>query len=138
MNKILLIAAAAATLAGCNKTPTRTDNTASNSSANAAATTSAPAATNMVTANGSPPGTYDVTDKKGTKTVAKLMADGTFVDTDASGKEIDKGTWNVKDGKTCFTPTGKTAECYKESAVGADGSFTATSDKETVTVKKAS
>lgn len=139
MNKMLLLAAAAASLAGCNKAATSTGNAMSNAAAsNVAATTTAPAAAAMVTANGSPPGTYDVTDKKGTKTQAKLMADGTFVDTDAKGKEIDKGTWNVTGGKTCFTPTGKTAECYKESAVGADGSFTATSDKETVTVKKAS
>jgi hypothetical protein len=135
MNKMFLIAASAVALAGCNKAAAPTDNAASN----AAATAPAPAAAAMVTANGSPPGTYDVTDKKGVKTVAKLMADGTFVDTDAKGKEIDKGTWNVTGGKTCFTPTGKTAECYKESAVGADGSFKATSDKgETVTVKKAS
>jgi hypothetical protein len=141
MNKMFLLAAAAVSLAGCQKAATPTDNGASNAAAsNTAATNSAaPAATAMATANGSPPGTYDVTDKKGTKSQAKLMADGTYVDTDAKGKEIDKGTWNVTGGKTCFTPTGKTAECFKETAVGADGSFTATSDKgETVTVKKAS
>jgi hypothetical protein len=133
MNKMFLIAASAVALAGCNKAPAPTDNAASNTTA----TAPAPAAATMVTANGSGPGTYDVTDKKGTKTVAKLMADGTFVDTDAKGKEIDKGTWNVKDDKTCFT--GKNAACYKESPIGADGTFTATSDKgETVTVKKAS
>jgi hypothetical protein len=133
MNKMFLVAASAVALAGCHKAAAPTDNAASN----AATAATAPAAAAMVTANGSPPGSYDVTDKKGTKSVAKLMADGTFVDTDAKGKEIDRGTWNVTNGKTCFT--GKNAACYKESAVGADGSFTATSDKgETVTVKKAS
>jgi hypothetical protein len=135
MNKMFLVAASAVALAGCHKATAPTDNAASNAAATAPAP--APAAAAMVTANGSPPGSYDVTDKKGTKSVAKLMADGTFVDTDAKGKEIDKGTWNVTNGKTCFT--GKNAACYKESPVGPDGSFTATSNKgETVTVKKAS
>jgi hypothetical protein len=146
MNKMLLVAAAAVALAGCNKAAAPADNSASNAAAatNTADTNAtdmnatAPAAAAMVTANGSPPGTYDVAMKDGSKGKTTLNADGTYTDVDSNGKET-KGTWAVKDGKTCFTPTGKTAECYTESAVGADGSFTATSAKgETVTVKKAS
>jgi hypothetical protein len=145
MNKILLVAVAVVALAGCKKAETTADNSASNaatstdnSMANTAATTSDAAAPAMVTANGSPPGTYDVVMKDGSKGKTTLNADGTYTDVDAKGKET-KGTWAVKDGKTCFTPEGKTAECYTESAPGADGSFTATSAKgETVTVKKSS
>ena len=142
MNKMLLVAVAAVALAGCKKAETGTENAAynetSNASANEAAATEAPAAGNVVTANGSPPGTYDVVMKDGSKGKTTLNADGTYTDVDAKGKET-KGTWAVKDGKTCFTPDGKTAECYTESAPGADGSFTATSAKgETVTVKKSS
>ena len=84
-------------------------------------------------------GTYDATMKDGTKSKTVLNADGTYVDTDPKGKET-KGTWNVTGGKTCFDPEGAEGPmCYTESAVGADGSFTATSDKgEAVTVKKVS
>jgi hypothetical protein len=44
----------------------------------------------------------------------------------------------VADGKTCFDPDGDEGPtCYTETAVGADGSFTATPDKgDPVTVKK--
>jgi len=145
MNKMLLVAVAVVALAGCKKAETTADNSASNaaastdnSMANTAATTSNAAAPAMVTANGSGPGTYDVTQKNGDKGQTTLNADGTYVDKDSKGKEV-KGTWAVTDGKTCFTPTGQSEECYTESPVGADGSFTATSSKgETVTVKKAS
>jgi len=144
MKKMLLVAVAVVALAGCKKAETA-DNSASNaaastdnSMANTAATTSNAAAPAMVTANGSGPGTYDVTQKNGDKGQTTLNADGTYVDKDSKGKEV-KGTWAVKDGKTCFTPTGQSEECYTESPVGDDGSFTATSSKgETVTVKKAS
>ncbi|HEX6072253.1 MAG TPA: hypothetical protein VFY95_04520 [Sphingomicrobium sp.] len=106
---------------------------------NGAAEMNAPAAATMVTANGSTPGTYEVTMKDGTKSKATLMADGTYADTDPKGKET-KGTWNVTGGKTCFDPDGAEGPmCYTESAVGADGSFTATPDKgDPVTVKKVS
>lgn len=106
----------------------------------AEANTAAPAAASMTTANGSTPGTFEVTMKDGAKGgLSTLNADGTYTDTDVKGKQT-KGTWNVTGGKTCFDPDGAEGpSCYTESAVGADGSFTATSDKgETVTVKKVS
>jgi hypothetical protein len=93
----------------------------------------------MVTANGSTPGTFEVTMKDGKKGQSVLNADGTYVDKDASGKETAHGTWNVTNGKTCFDPAGNEGpECFTETAVGADGTFTATSDKRVVTVKKVS
>ena len=136
MKQLLLVAAAAAALVGCQKAADQTNQAASN-----AATTPAPAPAPaaMVTANGSTPGTFEVTTKDGKKGHTVLNADGTYMDTDPSGKET-KGTWNVTGGKTCFDPDGAEGPaCYAESAVGADGSFTATSEKgEKVTVKKVS
>ena len=72
------------------------------------------------------PGSYDVTGPDGTKTVDTLMADGSYVTRDDKDKVVDKGAWASKDGKTCFTPEGKTETCYSESAHAADGSFSAT------------
>ena len=81
----------------------------------------------VTTANGATPGSYDVTGPDGTKTVSTLMADGTYVDRDEAGKVTEKGTWAVKDGKTCFDAEGDVAEvCYTEGAQNADGSFDAT------------
>ncbi len=137
MKNVLLAAAAVAALGACQK-PATTSNETNETAANASATAPAPAAA-MVTANGSTPGTFEVTTKDGKKGKTVLNADGTYVDTDPSGKET-KGTWNVTDGKTCFDPDGNEGpSCYAESAVGADGTFTATSEKgEKVTVKKVS
>ena len=88
------------------------------------------------TANGSAAGSYDVTGPDGTQSVETLMADGTYVARDKSDKVVEKGTWAVKDGKTCFTPEGKTEQCYSESARGADGSFDATGPDGKVTKVK--
>ena len=134
MKQLLLLTAATAVLVGCQKPADQSNQAASN-----AATTPAPTPGAMVTANGSTPGTYEVTTKDGAKSKAVLNADGTYVDMDPDGKET-KGTWNVTGGKTCFDPEGAEGPmCYTESAVAADGSFTATPDKgEAVTVKKVS
>jgi hypothetical protein len=134
MKTMLLLAASAAALAGCNQAAKTTNDVAA--SASNVTNEMTPAA--MVTANGSAPGTYEVTAKDGKKSQSVLNADGTYVDKDAAGKELAHGTWSVKDNKTCFDPEGdKGADCYAETAPGADGSFTATSDKgEVVTVKK--
>lgn len=74
-------------------------------------------------------GTYDVSMPDGTKGVSILNADGSYEDQDAGGKTTAKGTWAMKDGKTCFMPEGKAEECFAESARAADGSFTATDAK---------
>jgi PBP1b-binding outer membrane lipoprotein LpoB len=139
MKNVLLAAAAIAALGGCQKPATTSNETNETATANSAATSPAPAAAAMVTANGSTPGTFEVTAKDGKKSQSVLNADGTYVDTDASGKEIGRGTWNVTNGKTCFDPAGNEGpECFTETAPAADGTFTATSDKQVVTVKKVS
>jgi hypothetical protein len=66
-------------------------------------------------------------------------AAGDYAVFDASGKALGTTTinadgtyriWKVKDGKTCFDPSGKDPEeCYTSSAPAADGSFTATDTK---------
>lgn len=91
----------------------------------------------MLTANGSSPGTYEVTMKDGSKGQSTLNADGTYVDKNSDGTE-SKGTWNVAGGKTCFDPEGDAGPtCYTETATAPDGTFTATPDKgDPVTVKK--
>ena len=78
-----------------------------------------------------------MTAKNGTVTTTVLNADGSYTDSNASGKVTGLGTWAVKDGKTCFTATkGSDSGCYTEAAPGADGSFTATPEKgDPVTVK---
>jgi hypothetical protein len=138
MKNALLITAAVVALAGCQKAATNSENAAASAASNAAEPAPAAAPAAMVTANGSTPGTFEVTSKDGKGTTV-LNADGTYSDTDPKGKET-KGTWNVTGGKTCFDPEGSEGPaCYTESAVGADGSFAATSDKgEKVTVKKVS
>ena len=98
-------------------------------------TPAAAEAPDMATANGTGPGTYDVTWEDGTASVMETSADGTYVATAADGSQIS-GTWAVVDGKSCFTPTGEDGLCWTEGEQGADGSFTATSDEgTTVTVK---
>lgn len=98
------------------------------------------AAGKMVTANGSKPGAYQVTEADGTVGRTILKADGTYKDLTAKGKVKAEGKWSVAKGKTCFTPStkGKQAMCFKETAAAKDGSFTATPDKgKPVTVKPA-
>lgn len=89
-----------------------------------------PAEAAMVTANGTAPGTFEVTDADGNVSTAVLRADGTHTGMDADGNVVEESTWAVTDGKTCFTNTADGAvECWTESAPGEDGSFTATSDE---------
>jgi hypothetical protein len=88
----------------------------------------------MTTANGTPPGTFDVTLADGTVARSVLNADGTYKDFNADGTLQEEGAWNVTDGKTCFAPTtaGAKGSCSTDSAPGEDGSFTATMDDGTV------
>jgi hypothetical protein len=130
---------AALALCACSKqaeAPPAADNSVAASDTNA---TAAPAAA-MVTANGSTPGTFEVTSKDGKKSQSVLNGDGTYTDLDSAGKQTTKGTWNVTNGKTCFDPDGDEGPtCFTETATGADGTFTATPDKgDPVTVKKVS
>lgn len=131
MKKILACAAMLA-LAACGQAEKPAEDTA--------AATSEATSTIPTVANGSPPGTYEATAADGTVTTTVINADGTYTDTDSSGKVTAQGAWAVKDGKTCFTPTteGVEAMCFTETAPAADGSFTATPDKgDPVTVRPA-
>lgn len=123
--KKFAVLAGFALLAACgSKTDAPADTATTEAAASAAEAAPSPTA-----------GVYDVTNPDGTKGLTTLAADGTYEDKDAKGAVV-KGTWAVKDGKTCFTPEGKPEECYTESARAADGSFTATDAKgATVQVK---
>lgn len=94
----------------------------------------------MTTANGTAPGTYTVSNDEGPAGTSVLNADGTYQDLATDGSIASEGTWEVVDGKTCFTSSEEGAEalCWTESEPAEDGSFTATSDAgETVTVSPA-
>ena len=128
MKKLILLAGIAALAACTSKEPAAEETAAAE--APAAAVAAAPAVT-------ATPGSYDVTGPDGTKLVATLMADGTYVDRDEAGKVLEKGKWAAKDGKTCFDDEGDKAEvCYTDSAPAADGSFTATEANGKVTQVK--
>ena len=118
MKKLILLAGIAALAACSGKEPAAEETAAAEAPAAEVATAPGVTAT---------PGSYDVTGPDGTKLVATLMADGTYVNRDAAGKVLAKGTWATKDGKSCFDAEGDEAEvCYTDSAPAADGSFTAT------------
>ena len=133
MKKFVLLASVAL-VASCGSKTETPEATATDESMPAEVTASGTGAT---TANGAAPGSYDVTAPDGTQMVSTLMADGTYVDRDTAGKVTEKGTWAVRDGKTCFDPEGDEAEiCYTEGAQNADGSFDATGPDGKVTKVK--
>ena len=122
MKKLVLLAGIAL-LASCGA---KKDAAAPDAMASADATMPMDAATAPAVVPNHAPGSYDVTGPDGTKTVTTTMADGTYVERDAKDKVIAKGKSAVKGDKMCFMPEGKPEECYTETAVAADGSFTAT------------
>ena len=130
MKKLVLVAALGLGLAACNNA---SEDAATDEATPAAAETAAA----MTSANGSPPGVYEVTAKDGTVTQTELMADGTYADHGADGAVTATGKWSVVDGKTCFDPEGDAATaCYTETAPDAEGKFTATPDEgDAVTVR---
>ena len=120
MKKLILLAGIAALAACSGKEPATEQTAAAEAPATEAVAATTPAA-------GPTPGSYDVTGPDGTKLVATLMADGSYVDRDLADKVIEKGKWAVKNGKTCFDDEGDKPEvCYTDSTPAADGSFTAT------------
>lgn len=81
------------------------------------------------------PGTYKVAWEDGKTSDFTLNEGGSYVST--RDGETEEGTSAIVDGKICFTPSGEGAEtnCWTNSAVAADGSFTSVSDAgETVTL----
>lgn len=118
----LLTLTAALTLAACGKKEEAPVAAASSDAAAAATTAAAP--------TGPAAGTYAVFDASGKQLgTTTINADGTYRE-EAPGQLPKAGVWAVKDGKTCFDPSGKDPEeCYTDSAPAADGSFTATDSK---------
>lgn len=82
------------------------------------------------TANGSPPGTYYVAGPDGTASLVTLYADGAYSQITPEGEYPSQGTFEVLDGKTCFKvhQIGAELNCYTESPLNEDGSYTATLD----------
>ena len=123
MKKIVLLAALSM-LAACSQ---KTEEKKETPAEPVAEATPAPAAD-----SGTAPGTYDVKMADGTMGTTTINADGTYVDTDAKGKQV-KGLYATHDGKDCFDPEGdEMGMCWAVTKPGADGSFTATADDGTV------
>lgn len=85
-------------------------------------------------------GTYEVTQPDGTKMTSVIAADRSYTDA-IRGEVVEWGTWEIKDGKTCYTPQieGKKPVCYSSGEPAEDGTFTATPDEgDPVKVRKLS
>ena len=121
--RLLILSTAALALAACGK---KEEAPAAVQSDAVAATDSAAAAP----AAGPAPGVYVVTDAAGKMfDTTTVNADGSYASDMADGHRVS-GIVKMVDGKTCFDPSGKAeAECYTDSAIAADGSFTATDAK---------
>lgn len=122
MRNILLLAALAATLSACG------------------AAEPAQAPEKPKTPDEQMVGTYEFTDADGQKMTSMLNSNHSYTDA-VGGIVSDGGTWEIKDGKTCFTSgvPGKAVECYTMSGSNADGTLTATPDKgEPLKLKKIS
>jgi predicted small lipoprotein YifL len=115
----IAIAALALSLAACGKKEEAPAAAASSNAAAIATTTAAP--------SGPTAGDYAVFDASGKSLgVTTINADGTYKDQPPKGLPV-AGLWKMKDGKTCFDPSGKDPEeCYADSAPDAEGNFTAT------------
>lgn len=119
--RLLIAGSMALALAACGKK----DDAAAPAPSDAASTAAADAATAQL-----PTGEWDVSDAAGKKVLTSTInADGTYADDLVAGGRV-AGIVKMKDGKTCFDPSGKEPEeCFTTSAPGADGSFTATDSK---------
>lgn len=120
--RFLILSTATLALAACGK----------KEEAPAAVPSDAVAATDAVAASAAAPtpGAYEVADAAGKKlSTTTINADGSYAEDWADGHRT-AGIVKMVDGKTCFDPSGKAeAECFTDSALAADGSFTATDAK---------
>ncbi|OJW75630.1 MAG: hypothetical protein BGO57_06120 [Sphingomonadales bacterium 63-6] len=75
-------------------------------------------------------GTFEVTNADGSKMTSVVSSDRSYTDA-IRGEVVEWGTWEIKDGKTCFTPQteGKKPNCYTSGTPAEDGSYTATPDE---------
>lgn len=126
--RLLIASSIALALAACGKK----DDAAAPAPSDAASTAAADAAAAAL-----PTGTFEVFDAAGKKVLTSTInADGTYADDMVDGHRV-AGIVKMKDGKTCFDPSGKDPEeCFSTSAPGADGSFTATDPKGAVLTVK--
>ena len=83
-------------------------------------------------------GTYEMTMADGTVVRQRVNADGTYVDTDMQGNELERGTWRQQGSQLCYDDAGPGAEeCWTGGTPGADGSFEATgADGTSITVRR--
>lgn len=121
MKKIMIIAALAA-VSACSK-PAPAPEAAATTDAAAAA----PAAEVLAADGKTPVGKFKITEADGTVIMEDDKADGTYTDTDASGKVVESGTWVQKSPEHfCFTKDAPDAkeQCTTE-AIDAKGVWTA-------------
>ena len=100
--------------------------------------TTAPAGTTDTATAGQMAGTYEMTMNDGTVVRQQVNADGTYVDTDMDGNELERGTWRQQGDQLCYDANGADPEeCWTGGTPGADGSFEATgADGTSITVRR--
>ncbi len=129
MKKFLFIAACSA-LAACGSNEAEEPVEPMDTTATAGTTDTA--TTSQMT------GTYEMTMDDGTVVRQTINADGSYVDTDLEGNELERGTWRQQGDQLCLDDAGPGAEeCWTGSTAGPDGSFEATgADGTSVTVRR--
>lgn len=130
MKKVLIIAACGA-LAACGSNE-------ADEPVDAAPIDTAAGETDTATAS-QMAGTYEMTMDDGTVVRQQVNADGTYVDTDLQGTELESGTWRQQGDQLCYNDAGPGAEeCWTGGTPGADGAFEATSadGSQTITVRR--
>lgn len=112
--KRLLIIAACGALAACG----------SNDAEEAPAPVETQAGSTDTATTSQMTGTYEMTMEDGTTVRQQVNADGTYVDRDLQGNELERGTWRQEGEQLCYDPEGADPEeCWSGGTVGADGSF---------------
>lgn len=126
----LLIVAGVMALAACNSAKEPAAPASAEPSAASSGDADAAGATALV-------GTYEETGKDGKLVTTVIKDDMTYTES-TDGKVTESGKVSIKDGKDCFDPDGDTAptRCFTTGAMAADGTFTATMDGQSITVKK--
>lgn len=137
-----MLVAVLAAVTACSETPTET----ATETDTAATEEVAAAPAGNLAADGQPaPGMYRITLEDGTVFNEEVKADGTYVQTDSTGKVVETGRWEQKSPEQyCYIvdeqyrEEGDTGEqkCNTE-AMGADGKWTTTnSEGRTATVER--
>lgn len=129
MKKFLIIAACSALAAcGSNETEEPVE----------PADTTIPAGTTDTATTSQMTGTYEMTMEDGTVVRQIVNANGTYVDTDLEGNELERGTWRQQGSQLCYDDAGPGAEeCWTGGTPGADGTFEATgADGTSITVRR--